>query len=692
MADNSTTKPLLIYLADPTHDGTGRIAVEIFPYNIGLVASYAKKVLGDAVEIKLFKYVGPLLAALKDRPPDILGCSNYTWNSQLSHFLCERAKQQNPNILTVQGGTNYPFAADGQLEFLSQRPFVDFHVSYEGEKAFVNLIKSCVECRDVKELRERPVDGCQSISPTTRRLITGIPVPRTKNLDEVPSPYVTGLLDDFFDGQLIPLLETNRGCPFMCNFCNAGEDYYKKVNQFSTEYLRQEWHYIAPRIVEAGVTTVVFADNNFGMYPRDAELCRMLKELQEEYGWPKRIISTTGKNHKKRIIEATEILGPALSINISAQSMDPTVLKHIKRSNVSLDVYKEVNDVLLKEGRIQKGELIACLPGETFETFMSGLRQMMECGAQQIYNYTLQLLYGTEYKDLQYRERWGYVGKWRIVPQDFGEYDGRRIFDVEEVAVKSKTISFDDYLKIRIVCLLTEAMYNEYQYYEFIKYLNEISVSPLDWIWKTLNSLRNAPEAIRGVIESFVQDTKDELFESEEELFEFYRYDDNYQKLLRGEAGHNVVFTHKGLLIGQHLDKWISFIAQMCFAVIVEQGRGEIDSARVELETHALEKFLRAKWNGVLNSSASVEDIMLETDYDVLGWLQDASGKRLAEFKLEEPAIYRYYFAEAQLKQREEDMKRYGYDRVGLAKLYARGVSYDPFRHVERIAHTAQLA
>jgi len=687
MTNNGDKKPLLIYLADPTHDGTGKPAVEMFPYNIGLVASYANKILGDQVKIKLFKYVEPLIAALKEQPPDILGCSNYCWNSHLSHFLCRRAKEQNPDTLTVMGGTNYPFDAVGQLEFLNQRPFVDYHIFYEGEQTFVNLVKGCMEYpQGVNELREQPIDGCQSISPTTGQLVTGNPVPRIKNLDDIPSPYVSGLLDEFFDGLLTPQLETNRGCPFTCNFCNAGADYYQKVNMFSTEYLREEWHYIAPRSAAAGVTTVDFADNNFGMYQRDGEVCRILSELRKEYGWPQRIIATTGKNNKDRIIENFEILGDAISVNMSAQSMNPEVLKNIKRHNVSLDVYKEINSELLKRGRIQKGELIAGLPGEDFDSFMNGLRQMMDAGTQQIYSYTLEMLYGTEFMDPKYREKWGYKGKFRIVPQDWGVYDGERIFDVEEVAIESKDLPFDEYMKVRIVCLLTEAMYNEYQFYEFIKYLKQAGVSPVDWLLKAVDSLPNAPESVSRVVDEFIEDTDSELFDSEEKLFEFYRKDTNYRKLVDGEAGHNVVMTNKGLLISRHSESWVSFIADACADAILEHGTEAVDRQQMAQEIDEIKRFLCAKWAGVLNESGDVKDINQSFQYDILQWLEDDSDRPLNEFKQEGPVNFRFYFSEQQLRQREEDIRRYGYDRHGFGKLYARGMDLDPFRHVEGVA------
>ena len=47
-------------------------------------------------------------------------------------------------------------------------------------------------------------------------------VDRISDLETIPSPYLTGILDEFFETNLIPIIETNRGCPYRCTFIAQG--------------------------------------------------------------------------------------------------------------------------------------------------------------------------------------------------------------------------------------------------------------------------------------------------------------------------------------------------------------------------------------------------------------------------------------------------------------------------------------
>ena len=51
-------------------------------------------------------------------------------------------------------------------------------------------------------------------------------IERIRDLSEIPSPYLEGKMDEFFDGKLQPTIQTTRGCPFTCTFCVEGLSYY----------------------------------------------------------------------------------------------------------------------------------------------------------------------------------------------------------------------------------------------------------------------------------------------------------------------------------------------------------------------------------------------------------------------------------------------------------------------------------
>lgn len=678
-------RPLRVYLCDLTHD-TIVLVSDTIPINIGFIGAYAKKVYGNDVELKLFKYPKSVFEAVKDDPPDVLALSNYSWNSRLSESAARRAKEFNPRTVTVQGGTNFPHRAADQLEFLGGRPSTDFYVELEAEVAFANLIGRILAARDGgQSIFDRIQPGCVYIHPVSRKdrepvLVKGDSPTRIKNLDEIPSPYLTGVLEPFFDGRLTPFLETNRGCPFECSFCHTGATYFQKINMFSIERVAEEIRYIAPRAAAWGIVNLHIADTNFAMYPRDHAICEMLLESQKKHGWPRQIMATTGKNNKEQVIEITQIMGNTFSVNMSVQSMDEQVLTNIRRSNIRLDDYMKINQSLRAQGRSTKGELIIGLPGETKESFVQGVEQIIDVGVTDLCCYTLMLLHGTEFKDPEYRRAHGIQGKYRIVPLDFGEYDGERVFDVEEVCVTTKDMSFQDYLWIRGLCFVVESLYNSRTFEELFRYALGLGVSRFQMIRRLYQALASArgsasdagPEEIRGVARDFIEETRSELWDSEQDLIEHYRRDENYGRLVRGVVGGNLIYKYKAVSIAVHHQAWVDFIASMCLQIAHEKTKNAQNYKNRAGEIQILGEYLKNKLAGILNAEGDTSPKVMESPYDIIAWLQRSEGTALADFVLECPVTYVFEYTQDQLEVRVDHFKRYGTNPNALSKIVTR--------------------
>ena len=537
------TRPLKIYLGDLTYT-TVTLATEAFPLNVGYVASYCKKLFGDDVEITLFKYIDEIDKAVNENPPDILGLSNYCWSHNVSYEIFKMCKKTNPNVVTIWGGPNFPIDFPSQKKFMERYKEVDIYVPTEGETGFSNVVKKVLESNSIDEVKQQitqsPIDGCISRNEQGQIQYT-IPTVRISSLDEIPSPYLNGMMDKFFDGKLTPMLQTNRGCPFHCTFCTDGRDEVNKVNNFSTARVQSEIQYIAEHIPK-NTHSLHISDLNFGMYPRDIEICESLAKIQEKFGYPKYIKCTTGKNQKDKIIKAIKRLNSSLRVTMSVQSLDSNVLNNIRRDNISVDHMLALYPAI-KEADLQTtSEVILGLPGETYSNHIQTLRDLIRAKMDEIVVHTCMLLDGSEMNLPEERKKWGMKTKFRVLQRDFAELSsGKKVIEYEEVVVSSNTMTFEEYIDLRNLAFIIFVTNQGIVFDAIQKLLREQDIDVFELYYTMLTNKENSSENTQKVIEQFQQATIGELWDSPQELLENFQKDSEYKKLLNGEAGTNVL-------------------------------------------------------------------------------------------------------------------------------------------------------
>jgi len=671
------SKPLNIFFCDLTYD-TVILVSDTIPINIGFIGSYAKSIFNDNITVKLFKYPQETIDAIKKEKPDLICLSNYSWNSNLSEYVASIAKKANPNIVTAQGGPNLPHDNVQQIDFLRNRPSTDIFMIMEGEITTVNVINRIIQSKlDRKKIFSSPIDGAIFIDPNSLKgkspkLSKGKPSERIKNLDEIPSPYLNGMLDHFFDGKLTPFIETNRGCPFKCSFCHTGDTYFNKIHKFSEERIIAEIDYIGKKAVNLGISNLHIADTNYGMYPRDRQITAALLESHNKYNWPNSIMATTGKNQKERVIDITSMLGNMFSVNMSAQSMDEKVLSNIKRANISLDAYKDINQHLRETGRSTKAELIMLLPGETKETFINGISEIIDSGIASLTIYTLMLLHGTEFKDPEYRKKFGIKGKFRLVPLDYGEYDSKKIFDYEEVAIQTNTISFKEYLDLRGIALFIESLINGRPFDEFFAYSEQFGITRTKVITCLQEKMSEAPKKVQDLYEQFIEETKGELWESEEELLNHYREEKNYLKLKKGLVGGNLIYKYKSISLLTASSEWIEFLEKQIFKLVDNQLAIYIETNELKEQLSNISKFCNAKLDGIFDLESIQNNKTYKFDYDIIQWIDDIENSTLSDWKLDNTIQYTFGFSEDQIYARKDQLSRYGSSINSLSKLVTR--------------------
>ena len=656
-----------IFLGDLTYT-TVTIATEALPINIGYIASYCTKRFGNKVDIKLFKYIEELEKAINESPPDILGLSNYVWSQNVSNEMFKLFTKKNPDGLKIWGGPNFPIDMPSQKKFFEDFKDVDVYIPTDGEIGFSNLVEKALQV-NTKEMRSKvlqePIDGCMIKNPDGNLLYT-IEGARIRNLDEIPSPYLTGILDHFFDDKLVPMLQTNRGCPFLCTFCTDGRESVNQVNRFGKQRVKDELGYIAKHVKE-NIHSLYISDLNFGMLPGDLETCDSIVEIQKKYNYPEKINATTGKNNQERIIESIKSLNGTMLMSMSVQSMDEQVLTNIKRANISAEKMVELSPTIHEYGVNTSGEIIMGMPGQSYASVLDTIRQLIYGKVDDIIIHACMMLPGSEMATPAERSKWELETKFRILPMDFTVLgNGKKICEIDEIVVGSKDMTFDDYLALRMIAFTLSIVNRATLFEPLLKFLKQQKIDVSKLFFKMVEERKSAPKPVELMYDRFNKVTVDELYDSPEEIISLIQKDEEYQKLIEGRGAINVIKYHGAAVLSECMDEWTEYALSIANDLL----RKDVTwNEEIEKQFHDVGNYCRGRCHNPLGKDRMQTNPEFTFYYDIIKWLSDNSDNMLLdECKLPEPVKTVFSLTNEQYKFINDTLDLYGDNLIGKTK------------------------
>lgn len=582
----------LIYLCDLTHTAHGVVS-EFVPYGIGCIKSYfhTHSRFGKEVEVKLFKFPEDLAASFELERPGVVAFSNYVWNCNLAHSFAQRIKELAPDCLTLAGGPNYPLEDDQQVRWLREHPAYDFYLTGEGERPFTQVMDVWLDSQDRKALVAANITGCHCL--VDGKLVKAQDdVPRQDNLDDFPSPYLAGYLDDFLlRPNSIPLVESTRGCPFTCAYCERGSVKWTKLTRKSVEVFEQELQSIAGKTKSS---LLLLADSNFGMYAQDVEISRIIKRTQDSTGYPLYVSVSTGKNAEENILKCLEILGDSLPLTAAVQSLDPEVLRNVKRQNVSAEKLISMAKLARKRDTITRSEVILGLPGDSLAKHFDTVFQLIDAGMDLILLYTLMLLDGSELNTTGYRKRYRMETRFRLSHRCYGTYPFGEAkihaAELEEAVVGLDTMTYEDYLECRALALSSSIFYSDDILFELYEFLKAQGVRPSAFLKGVHeNRARLMPANLATLYNHFEADTAQELWTDREALMELLRTGDEDEIRTRA-VGYNILFSYRAQAFFEFVDEIAHTAFQAARELLSEDARRKHEAYLAELEQYIVLK------------------------------------------------------------------------------------------------------
>jgi len=341
----------------------------------------------------------------------------------------------------------------------------------------------------------------------------------------------------------------------------------------------------------------------------------------------------------------------------AVQSMNPTVLENIKRSNIKLETYAELQEELQSLGMQSYGELILCLPGETKESFMSAVEKFLDAGALRVSAHQLMLLHGAELANPDSRERFRFDTKWRLVARNIGDYTGEPVVEVEEMVVSTPDLSYAEYIELRTFHLLLTIYYYEGNFTEAFEFARGCGVSPFTVMRWLSDNVDRAPQGLRDVLTGFTEESEDELFDSRDACIEWAKR--HYAELVDGTLGGNLLSKYS--MMGR-------FYATHAALDFLEEAIQATTDNKSPAESEAVMTYLRKVVLHVPFKETMADDVHWVTAYDVEKWAEDGYRRPLEAYAFEAPCGFKGEVADDRHGLISSKVDTFGEHPSGLGK------------------------
>jgi radical SAM superfamily enzyme YgiQ (UPF0313 family) len=285
--------------------------------------------------------------------PSIIGFSTYCWNLDAILEASVEIEARLPEVRIVLGGRTS--AADAH-EILTRFKSVDAVVVGEGELPFREILRS---------------DSFAGIAGVYARsgaeIRCGGPPRSVQRLDEIPSPWLAGILSPVKNAVM---MELSRGCLHACGYCSWNSD--KQLRYFSTERIEKELRWV----VEHGHAHVTINDSALNY---DTERLEAFVRAVRSADPSGQIRFTYNIRHDALTDAQLQTLSklPTHMVLLGVETLSERGMSQVDRAPVDVQALRARLDALSHAVRPPVASIVLGLPEDDEKSFLETLDQLM---------------------------------------------------------------------------------------------------------------------------------------------------------------------------------------------------------------------------------------------------------------------------------------------------------------------------
>jgi len=355
---------------------------------------------------------------------DIILFSSYTWNADLIDQFAHYVKKHSPKTLRVIGG---PHIGTNEPDLLKRRKDLYDYIcrpTKPGEVFVEDLINDWFE--NNSSPRNKYISW--EISSDKK---TSFSIEQNYSVYEEHNHYLSETLDYAKNKNIEPfiVLETTRGCPYKCVYCEWGGGTGTKILKKSIDIVKRD----IKALKKAGFRDAYLTDANFGAFKdRDLEIFKYAWEsklnltdistvktpiLEKRIDLINSCFKIIGKNSNRKLETKNEMdmwgetENVSLVPTVSIQSISKTAMKISNRVDLNsqdkLKLSHHINKMCTKEGyTIPAIELILAMPGSTIDDFYEEMNIIWNFQAWSSFRHDYMFLPDSELNSPSYLEKY----------------------------------------------------------------------------------------------------------------------------------------------------------------------------------------------------------------------------------------------------------------------------------------------
>jgi len=344
------------------------------PLGLGYLKAYTEKYLGtkkvDIQIITLERLDEIVKREMFSISPDLIGFSCYD-DPEIFVDICAKVKKKFKDTITLLGGPTITYSYYDKIKYKNS---VDFIILGEGEIPFLKLLCKLInkekDFSNIKRLvyikNNKPI-----FSEITGDLI--------KDVNEIPSPYLTGALD--IKGYLEFIVEESRGCLYNCSYCGISNKFLG-YREFNINRIFKEINFLIKKV--PNIRGIDFAQSDaFINFNRGKKLIEYIKKLNITFH-----LEINVAKLNSNVIELLSV--PNIDLGVGVQTLTKDALIKCNRFQYpDIKLLEKWKNKIFNKGNFNYS-LIYGLPGDNHNSFIKSIEFFLK-NESPIYIYKLRM-------------------------------------------------------------------------------------------------------------------------------------------------------------------------------------------------------------------------------------------------------------------------------------------------------------